>query len=147
MMFRDKSISKYYAFSLAAVFALTLAGCGGNGGTAAVDGDGDNGAVMECTAPQVGTYPDCTTPAPERPVADATAVMAKAMAIMALEPDATADPIKPASAQMNNRSMKPMPTQRARPGTMSSPWTRATVRLRSPIAWARSTHRTMTMMT
>ena len=25
MMFRDKSISKFYAFSLAAVFALTLA--------------------------------------------------------------------------------------------------------------------------
>ena len=40
MMFRDKSISKLYAFALAAVFALTLAGCGGNGGgTAAVDDD------------------------------------------------------------------------------------------------------------
>ena len=29
MMFRDKSISKFYAYALAAVFALTLAGCGG----------------------------------------------------------------------------------------------------------------------
>ena len=35
MMFRDKSISKFYAFALAAVFALTLAGCGGGGGSAA----------------------------------------------------------------------------------------------------------------
>ena len=35
MMFREKSISKLYAFALAAVFALTLAGCGGGGGTAA----------------------------------------------------------------------------------------------------------------
>ena len=32
MMFRDKSISKLYAYALAAVFALTLAGCGGGGG-------------------------------------------------------------------------------------------------------------------
>ena len=32
MMFREKSISKFYAFTLAAVFALTLAGCGGSGG-------------------------------------------------------------------------------------------------------------------
>ena len=32
MMFRDKSISKLYAYALAAVFALTLAGCGGSGG-------------------------------------------------------------------------------------------------------------------
>ena len=39
MMFRDKSISKFYAFSLAAVFALTLAGCGGNGGGTAADDD------------------------------------------------------------------------------------------------------------
>ena len=38
MMLRDKSISKFYAFALAAVFALTLAGCGG-GGTAAMDPD------------------------------------------------------------------------------------------------------------
>ena len=34
MMFREKSISKFYAFALAVVFALTLAGCGGGGGTA-----------------------------------------------------------------------------------------------------------------
>ena len=35
MMWRNKSISKLYAFALAAVFALTLAGCGGGGGGAA----------------------------------------------------------------------------------------------------------------
>ena len=38
MMFRDKSISKFYAVALATVFAMTLAGCGG-GGTAADDDD------------------------------------------------------------------------------------------------------------
>ena len=37
MMFRDKSISKLYAYALAAVFALTLAGCGGGGGSAMDD--------------------------------------------------------------------------------------------------------------
>ena len=36
MMFKEKSINKLYAFALAAVFALTLAGCGGGGGTAEV---------------------------------------------------------------------------------------------------------------
>ena len=32
MRFREKSISKLYAFAMAAVFALVLAGCGGGGG-------------------------------------------------------------------------------------------------------------------
>lgn len=32
MMWRNKSINKLYAFALAAVFSLTLAGCGGGGG-------------------------------------------------------------------------------------------------------------------
>ena len=42
MMFRDKSISKFYTYALAAVFALTLAGCGGSGGgSAAMDEDMD----------------------------------------------------------------------------------------------------------
>ena len=37
MTFREKSITKLYAFALAAVFALVLAGCGGGGGSAAVE--------------------------------------------------------------------------------------------------------------
>ena len=37
MMVKDKSISKLYAFALAAVFALTLAGCGGGGGGGTTD--------------------------------------------------------------------------------------------------------------
>ncbi len=56
--------NKIFSYMLAAAFALTLAGCGGGGGSAAMDDDGDNGAVMECTAPQVGTYPDCMDPGP-----------------------------------------------------------------------------------
>ena len=36
MMFKDKYINRFYAFALAAVFAIALAGCGG-GGTAAVE--------------------------------------------------------------------------------------------------------------
>ena len=39
MMFRDKSISKFYTYALAAVFALTLAGCGGSGSAAAAMDD------------------------------------------------------------------------------------------------------------
>ena len=34
MTFKDKSITKLYAFAMAAVFALVLAGCGGGGGSA-----------------------------------------------------------------------------------------------------------------
>ena len=37
MTFREKPITKLYAFAMAAVFALVLAGCGGGGGTAAVE--------------------------------------------------------------------------------------------------------------
>ena len=90
MMFREKSISKFYAFTLAAVFALTLAGCGGGGGGAAMDDDMD---MVMCTAPQVMMNGECVDPPPPmRPMADAKSVMAKAMAIMALEP--TTDPVK-----------------------------------------------------
>ncbi len=66
MMFRDKSISKLYAFALAAVFALTLAGCGG-GGTAAMDDDGDMPTMPDppatCDPGYTGTPPNCE---PER---------------------------------------------------------------------------------
>ena len=94
MTFREKSTSKLYAFALAAVFALTLAGCGGGGGGSAIDGDDDNGAVI-CTAPQVMMDGACVDPPPPmRDVANKTSVEAKAMAIMALEPDADATPPK-----------------------------------------------------
>ena len=59
MMFREKSISKYYTFALAAVFALTLAGCGGNGGGTAdttdpgSDGSGSDGSGDDGS----GSYP------------------------------------------------------------------------------------------
>ncbi len=39
MMFREKPINKLYAFALAAVFAIALAGCGGGGGTATTPPD------------------------------------------------------------------------------------------------------------
>ncbi len=37
MTFKEKPITRLYAFALAAVFAIALAGCGGGGGTAAVE--------------------------------------------------------------------------------------------------------------
>ena len=88
MMFRDKSISKLYAFALALLFTVALAGCGGGGG----------GSVMKkCPEGQIGTYPACEdddddSTASTRDAADPKSVMARAMAIMALEP--STDPVK-----------------------------------------------------
>ncbi|MDE0332984.1 MAG: hypothetical protein OXL41_14085 [Nitrospinae bacterium] len=48
MTFREKSTNKLYAFALAAVFAIALAGCGG-GGTA-TNGGGDTGTTMPDTS-------------------------------------------------------------------------------------------------
>ncbi len=45
MMFKEKSINKFYAFALAALFALTLAGCGGGGGGSAAAPDPDPPAM------------------------------------------------------------------------------------------------------
>ena len=56
MNFRDKSIGRLYALALAAVFALTLAGCGGGGGRARLQ-------PLACPLGQIGTPPNCTVPA------------------------------------------------------------------------------------
>ncbi len=57
MMFREKSISKFYAFALAAVFALTLAGCGG--GSAMMDMDEEMPPVVDPVDPvDPGPTPD-----------------------------------------------------------------------------------------
>ncbi len=63
MMFREKSISKFYAFTLAAVFALTLAGCGGGGGGMATTDPGTTDPPATCDPGYTGTPPNCE---PER---------------------------------------------------------------------------------
>ena len=97
MMFREKSISKFYAFALAAVFALTLAGCGGSGGGAMMD--------MDEEMPPVVVEPE---PTPEEIAAqeemDALAAaqegaMAAYMAAMAAVGGAK-DPVAMGKAQM-----------------------------------------------
>ena len=103
--------NKIFSFMLAAAFALTMAGCGGNGGgTAAVDPDPPVVTPETCPEGQVGTPPNCATPEPVRPEANAKSVMAKAMAIMALEP--TTEPEKafgaaagPFDADADNENM------------------------------------------
>lgn len=61
MTFREKSITKLYAFAMAAVFALVLAGCGGGGGGSAMMSE----SVM-CDAPQVPSADGatCVDPSP-----------------------------------------------------------------------------------
>ena len=55
MMFREKSISKFYAYALAAVFALTLAGCGGSGGGTAATPDPDPTPIVPVVPdPRIG---------------------------------------------------------------------------------------------
>ena len=76
MMFREKSISKFYAFALAAIFALTLAGCGGSGG---------GSAMMEEEMPPVVVEPVDPEPTPEEIAAqeEADALMAAQEGAMA----------------------------------------------------------------
>ena len=53
MTFREKSITRLYAFAMAAVFALVLAGCGGGGGSASAPD------------PEPPTMPEPTQPTPQ----------------------------------------------------------------------------------
>ena len=55
MTFRDKSISRLYAFALAAVFAIALAGCGGGGGGTADTPDTGTPMPEMCPEGHTGT--------------------------------------------------------------------------------------------
>ena len=65
MMFREKPISKLYAFALAAVFAIALAGCGGGGGTTATPEPPPMPTPQETCEAAGNQYVDgeCLTPA------------------------------------------------------------------------------------
>ena len=53
MTFREKSITRLYAFAMAAVFALVLAGCGGGGGGSATAPDPEPPTMPEPTPQQM----------------------------------------------------------------------------------------------
>ena len=84
MMFREKSISKFYAFTLAGVFALTLAGCGGSGGgSAMMDMDEEMPTAVDPVDPEptpeeiaAQEEMDALTAAQEAAMTAATAAMA-----------------------------------------------------------------------
>ena len=106
-LLEEKSISKLFAVATAAVFALVLAGCGGNGGTAQMEEPEEPPMVMACPEGQVGTYPDCMDPPPPaeeriaaaRGRADTAATNARADAdAAAMLDDATATDVAAAIA-------------------------------------------------
>ena len=101
MMFREKSISKFYAFALAAVFSLTLAGCGGSGGGSAM-------MDMDEEMPPVVVEPVDPEPTPEEieagALADAqeaaaAAASTAAAAVAGVAANKDADPSSYAAAQ------------------------------------------------
>ncbi len=98
MMFRDKSISKFYAFSLAAVFALTLAGCGGNGGGTADTTDPGT------TTPVATPEEMCTTDG-GRWNADETCTTATELATEKAEADAAAAKAATAAALTKDKQI------------------------------------------
>ncbi|MCY3822826.1 MAG: hypothetical protein OXG62_03030 [Nitrospinae bacterium] len=110
MTFREKSITRLYAFAMAAVFALVLAGCGGGGGTATAP-DPDPPAMPDPTPQEMceadgGRYNadgSCTSAddlAEEMALSGAQeAAMAAYMAAMAAVGGAK-DPVAMSKAQM-----------------------------------------------
>ena len=100
MTFKNKHIHKFYAFALAAVFALTLAGCGGSGGGTAAMPDPEPPAMPEPTPQEMcegdgGRYNDdgtCTS------AEDLAAEMAEAEALSAAQEAAMATYMAAAAA-------------------------------------------------
>ena len=104
MMFKEKPINKLYAFALAVVFAIALAGCGGGGGGAADDTmTGPTPAEMAATAANeavsaasdaVATLTQMST---DEEVAAATAAITAAK-VAAMHADLTAEDAAAATA-------------------------------------------------
>ena len=86
MKFREKSISKFYAFALAAVFAIALAGCGGGGGSAT-------------TEPDPPSMPD---PAIAQRAAISTAIGTASTAVNAVDNDSTDAQVSAADTAIAN---------------------------------------------
>lgn len=96
MLFCVKTpINKLYAFGMALLLAVTLAGCGGGGMTTTPV---DPTPPPTCDPPQIlnDAMDDCVDPPgpPPRDMATPAMIMAKAMGIMALDPDPDASPAK-----------------------------------------------------
>ena len=80
MKFKEKSITRLYAFALAAVFALVLAGCGGGGGGTADTPDPGTTPPEMCPEGHTGTPPNCVSPEQQEANALAAAKTAAATA-------------------------------------------------------------------
>ena len=113
MMFREKSISKLYAFALAAVFAIALAGCGGGGGgtTTPVDPGPMPDPQMECedAGGRYNADGTCTSAAElvmERQAAQrsaiSTAIGAATTAVNAVDNDSTDAEVSAADTAVAN---------------------------------------------
>ncbi|MCY3822707.1 MAG: hypothetical protein OXG62_02435, partial [Nitrospinae bacterium] len=106
MTFREKSITRLYAFAMAAVFALVLAGCGGGGGGTAQTPDPGTTPPEMCPEGHTGTPPNCVSPEQQEAnalaaakTAAATAATNAANAVSAVEEIKEHDPDSYANAQ------------------------------------------------